>query len=56
MNANETIGIRELTAQELDEVNGGIIFEAFAIGLLAIGGCGSVGGMLGYLADWLFGD
>jgi hypothetical protein len=56
MNANETTGIRELTAQELDEVTGGSTMEynwfestRLAISITAIGGA-----VLG-LIDWLFG-
>jgi lactobin A/cerein 7B family class IIb bacteriocin len=43
MNANETTEIRELTAQELDEVNGGIFaLLAFAAGCLAYGLAGGL--------------
>jgi hypothetical protein len=39
MNAIATTAIRELTAQELDQVNGGIIFEAAVFGFMAVAGC-----------------
>ena len=45
MNANETTAIRELTAQEVDEVNGGILgLIAAGIWLFAFG-VGLGGGM-----------
>jgi len=56
MNVQETTGIRELTAQELDQVNGGVIFEVAAIGFMTVSMVATVGCMLGALADWLFGD
>ena len=55
----ETTGIRELTAREVDDVNGGQIsgpssgFDAFVLG-------GIIGGWIAIAAvsflDWLFGD
>jgi lactobin A/cerein 7B family class IIb bacteriocin len=56
MNVQETTGIRELTAQELDQVNGGVILEAAVIGFMTVCMVTTVGCMLGALADWLFGD
>ena len=56
MNANATTEIRELTAQELDQVNGGLIFEAAALAIMISCGSGAIFGAIGYLADWLFGD
>ncbi len=35
MNVQETTGIRELTAQELDQVNGGVILEAYVLTMAA---------------------
>jgi len=52
MNANVTTGIRELTAQELDQVNGGLIFEAAVVAFMAFS---AVEGILGFF-DWLFND
>jgi lactobin A/cerein 7B family class IIb bacteriocin len=52
MNVQETTGIRELTAQELDQVNGGVILEAYVITMAAVVLSGSLGG----LWEWLFGD
>jgi hypothetical protein len=59
MNANATTGIRELTAQELDQVTGGASWSqgmsdgefAFVIGL----GAAMVYGAFVGLWDWLFG-
>jgi lactobin A/cerein 7B family class IIb bacteriocin len=56
MNANATTEIRELTAQELDQVNGGLIFEAAAIALMISCGSGALFGAIGHVVDWLFGD
>jgi hypothetical protein len=64
MNANATTGIRELTAQELDQVTGGEISTAgwqtgwgiAAAGAFVGGVIISVGGAaIGALLDWLFG-
>jgi hypothetical protein len=59
MNVQETTGIRELSARELDHVTGGQIsgpqsgFEAAVLGAV-IGGWIAVAA--GTLLDWLFGD
>jgi len=37
MNANEMTAIRELTAQELDEVNGGAWLIPFAVACFGVG-------------------
>jgi lactobin A/cerein 7B family class IIb bacteriocin len=52
MNANVTTGIRELTAQELDQVNGGLVFEVAVVAFMA---WSVVSGLAGFL-DWLFSD
>ena len=52
MDANATTEIRELSAQELDQVSGGFILEAYVITMAAVVVCGSVGG----LWEWLFGE
>ena len=52
MNANVTTGIRELTAQELDQVNGGLLLEAAVVAFMA---WSAVSGLAGFL-DWLFSD
>jgi bacteriocin-like protein len=52
MNANVTTGIRELTTQELDQVNGGLIFEVAVVAFMAL--CATEG-VLGFF-DWLFND
>jgi hypothetical protein len=56
MNVHATTGIRELTAQELDQVTGGLIYNpstgqlVFDIVSISV----AVGGILGALVNWLF--
>ena len=57
MNAQETTGIRELTAQEVDHVTGGTNYYNQTLGLaigVAVGTVLSVVG--GAIWNWLFGD
>jgi lactobin A/cerein 7B family class IIb bacteriocin len=53
MNANETTEIRELTAQELDEVNGGVLgLVVFAAYCFVLGmGIGGNGGAVDFSTD-----
>ena len=59
MNVQETTGIRELAARELDQVTGGrmgddtIFGDGGAIGAAGFGAV--IGLMLGGLIDWIFG-
>jgi hypothetical protein len=62
MNANVTTGIRELTAQELDQVTGGTSLiegmsngEAMTFGFVISGLIAGAAYGLGCLIDWLFG-
>ena len=58
MNVQETTGIRELTVEELDQVNGGASYDpttprlVFDLVTAAI----AVGGILSAIGEWLFGD
>jgi hypothetical protein len=58
MNANVTTGHRELTAQELDQVAGGVTYQeglyAAQLGIF-FGVAGVVGAAVGAFFDWLFG-
>jgi hypothetical protein len=53
MNVQETTGIRDLTAQELDQVNGGTGYDA-TLGLAIGVGIGIVGALIGGFLGWLF--
>jgi hypothetical protein len=58
MNASATTGSRELSAQELDQVTGGLNYNVsengeYAISFVLIGAM--VGSVVGALWDWLFG-
>jgi lactobin A/cerein 7B family class IIb bacteriocin len=52
MNVHATTAIRELTAEELDQVNGGVFLESLVISWM-VGS--AVLGVAGFI-DWLFGD
>jgi hypothetical protein len=54
MNAQQTTAIRELTAQELDEVTGGISFENGVILFMSASLGGALVGAIGHIFEWLF--
>ena len=54
MNVQETTGIRKLTAQELDQVNGGVSDQRFVFNFVTA--AIAVGGILSAIGEWLFGD
>ena len=57
MNVQETTGIRDLTAQELDHVTGGqITGYDQTVGIVIGFSIAIVGAAIGGLLGWLFGD
>jgi hypothetical protein len=55
MNANVTTGIRELSAQELDQVTGGRAEEPMEHAASLFIGTLFIGGLVCALWDWIFG-
>ncbi len=56
MSVQQTTGIRELSAHELDQVTGGMSFDTFqSIWMVSVGMAAAVtvGAALGRLWDWL---
>ena len=54
MNVQETTGIRELTAQEVDHVTGGTNYYNQTLGLTIGVGLGIVGTAISAFLGWLF--